>query len=81
MFLKFIVSTSETENEEVSVNSIRRTDWAPFQFGPSYIEELDPDQMPAEREMLANHSGTLEQLLRDYRVGYMWDYRQLGVFY
>ena len=70
IFKKFTVSTSETENEEISVNSIRRTDWAPFQFGPSYIPDLNPDHMPADREYLAYHSGTVEQQMRDYQMGF-----------
>ena len=61
VFTKFIVSTSETESEEFSINSIRRTDWSPFQFSPSYIEDLDPDHMPADREFLAYAHAAVKQ--------------------
>ena len=45
-FRKFILSKSETEEEEISSESIRKKDWRPTEYSPSYNPDEDPDNRP-----------------------------------
>ena len=53
VFKKYFLSKSETEVEveEICCKSIRKKDWRPVEYSPSYIPDQDPDnQLPIKEK-------------------------------
>ena len=51
----FFLTKSESDlevEEEISTNSIRKKDWRPVEYGPSYVPDKDPDNMRPNPEDL-----------------------------